>query len=71
MFIKGGKSLFMQCFIMTYIFFIKSCLRARVISSTCSGAGNGLINMNDLQCTGNEEHLLNCTYTSVNCTVAE
>ena len=66
---------------MTYIFFIKSCLRARVISSTYSEAGNGLINMNDLQCTGNEEFLLNSTYTlnqrcwngytSVNCTVAE
>ena len=37
--------------------------------------------MNNIQCTGNEEHLLNCTYTldygclngysSVNCTVAE
>ena len=66
---------------MTYIFSIKSCLGARVISSMYSEAGNGLTNMNNIQCTGNEEFLLNCTYTlnhrcwdgytSVNCTVAE
>ena len=46
-----------------YIFYIKSCLGARVITSTYSGGVNGLAYVNDLQCTSNEEHLLNCTYT--------
>ena len=51
--------------------------RFRFIFSTYNGAGKGLI----LQCTGNEENLLDCTYTpyyscwngyaSVNCTIAE
>ena len=46
------------------------------------GPGNGLIHMDVVQCTGDEEHLLNCTFienkffghnrdASVNCTVAE
>ena len=57
---------------LTYdIFFLKSCLEARVISNRMM-----------LQCTGNEEHLLNCSFIQdhdcwsgkdarVNCTVAE
>ena len=56
---------------LTYnISFIKSCLEARIF------------NRLTLSCTGNEEHLLNCSFTqenncwngedaSVNCTVAE
>ena len=62
---------------MTYIFSIKSCLGARVISNTYSGTDKGLT----VECTGNEEQLLNCTitqycrcwngYASLNCTVSE
>ena len=66
---------------LTYTFSIKSCLGARPFSSTLNGAGNGLTYIDELKCTGNEEHLLNCTYelyhscwyddASVNCTVAD
>ena len=46
------------------------------------GPGNGLIHMDDVKCTGDEEHLFNCLFTqdhdclhsedaSVNCAVAE
>ena len=52
------------------------------LSDAYYGPGNGLIHMDDVQCTGDEEHLFNCTFiqyhdcvhgedASVICTVAE
>ena len=36
---------------------------AKAISSAYYGAGSGLIHLDDVQCTGDEEDLFNCTYT--------
>ena len=52
------------------------------LSGAYYGPGNGLIHMDDVECTGDEEHLFNCTFiqdhncrrnrdASVNCTIAE
>ena len=52
------------------------------LSGAYYGPGNGLIHMNNVECTGDEEHLFNCTFiqnhicqhfkdASVNCTVAD
>ena len=52
------------------------------LSGAYYGPGNGLIHMDNVECTGDEEHLFDCTFTqehdcyhsedaSVNCTVAE
>ena len=63
-----------------YLSFVKSYIIG-AIPCAYYGSGNGLIHMDDVKCTGDEEHLLNCTYAlafkcwngyaSVNCTVAE
>ena len=55
---------------------------AMPLSCAYYGPGNGLIHMDDVECTGDEEHLFDCEFTqnhnfwhgedaSVNCTVAE
>ena len=36
---------------------------ARAISKAYYGAGSGLIHLDKVQCTGDEEDLLSCTYT--------
>ena len=52
------------------------------LSHAYYGPGYGLIHMDNVECTGDEEHLINCTFiqhhkcwhyedASVNCTVAE
>ena len=57
-------------------------LGAMALFGAYYGPGNGLIHMDDVECTGDEEHLFNCTFirdhdcghdedASVNCIVAE
>ena len=59
-----------------------SLLGAKAISNAHYGAGTGLIHMDNVECDGNEENLLNCSFiqehdcghnedASVDCTVAE
>ena len=43
-------------------------LGAKAFSRSYYGAGSGLIHLDEVQCTGDEEDLLNCTYRlSYNC----
>ena len=51
---------------------LNACVGAKALTFGHFGVGSGRINMDDVQCTGEEDILVNCTYTQEhNCIHAE